>query len=163
MEPPSTSSISIVNESGRSLDPTSITRAVEVALSQHRIDNRIVCVLLTTDEAIRALNLAHRGVDSPTDVLTFPAGEFPHAPLGDIAIAVPYAERQAAERGVPLDQELSFLAIHGALHLCGFDDEDEDDRLEMVAEMNKAAVAAGLEPDADWYSMLHHLAARSER
>ncbi len=163
MEPPSSSSISVVDESGQGFEPSTIIRAVAVALSQQGASNQIVCVLLTTDDAIQALNAQHRGADEVTDVLTFPAGEFPHAPLGDIAISVPYAERQANERGVPVDQELAYLAIHGALHLCGLNDEDEDDRVHMVAEMNRAAIAAGLAPDHDWYSLLHHTASRSAR
>lgn len=145
------------------IEGSSIIHGIEVALRQQGASNPIVCVLLTTDEAIQALNLEHRGIDEATDVLTFPAGEFPHAPLGDIAISVPYAERQAAARGVDLDQELAYLAIHGALHLCGLDDEDEDDRVQMVAEMNRAAVEAGLAPDAEWHSLLHHTATRSAR
>ncbi len=163
MEPPSTTSVSIVDESGSGIDGSLIIRGIQVALNQQGASNQIVCVLLTTDEGIQALNFEHRGVDEATDVLTFPAGEFPHAPLGDIAISVPYATRQAAARGVTLDQELAFLAIHGALHLCGLDDEDEDSRVQMVAEMNRAAVEAGLSPDNDWYSLLHHTATRSAR
>lgn len=163
MEPPSTHSVSVVDDSGRGLDPALIIRGVEAALDQQGAENQIVCVLLTTDEEIQALNAQHRGVNEPTDVLTFPAGEFPHAPLGDIAVSVPYAERQAAARGVSLEEELAFLAIHGALHLCGVDDEDEDERVHMVAEMNRAAESAGLRPDHEWHSLLHHTSRRSLR
>jgi len=152
-----------VDESGKGINGSPIIRGIEVALRQQGASNPVVCVLLTTDEAIQALNAEHRGTDEPTDVLTFPAGDFPHAPLGDIAISVPYASRQAIARGVSLDQELAFLAIHGALHLCGLDDEDEDSRVVMVEQMNRAALEAGLEPDEDWYSLLHHTAARSAR
>jgi rRNA maturation RNase YbeY len=99
-------------------------------------------------------------VDEATDVLTFPAGDFPSgnladAPLGDIVISVDFAQRQAVARGVALGQELAFLAIHGALHLAGYNDETDRAREEMVAEMNRVARAAGLEPDAAWHSILH--------
>lgn len=104
---------------------------------------------------MRELNRKFRGVDESTDVLTFPAGDFPGAPLGDIAIAVPYAERQAKARGVSLSQELGYLAIHGALHLVGFDDESEEERARMVGGMNRVAVASGLKPDLQWSSLLH--------
>ncbi|MFX8316485.1 rRNA maturation RNase YbeY, partial [Acinetobacter baumannii] len=76
------------------------------------------------------MNSEFRGIDQPTDVLTFPADQsVVGAPLGDIAIGVGYATRQARARGVSLTQELCYLAIHGALHLAGFDDETEQDRL----------------------------------
>jgi rRNA maturation RNase YbeY len=110
-------------------------------------------VLLTHDEDIRRLNREFRHLDEPTDVLTFPSGE--EDPLGDIAIALPYASRQAEKRGVPLEQELAYLAIHGALHLAGFDDETEPERARMVREMNRIATELGLPPDEEWGSLLH--------
>ena len=115
-------------------------------------------MLLTDDAHIRDLNRQFRGVDESTDVLTFPSapdGTY----LGDIAISVPYAERQALARRVSLTQELAYLAIHGALHLAGFDDEEDADREKMVAEMNEVAKAAGLKPDEQWWSILHGEAA----
>jgi probable rRNA maturation factor len=154
MEPPSRSSVFIVNESGRRAPRSLLHRAVTATLELHGRSGEIT-VLLCTDDAIRDLNAKFRGLDEATDVLTFPAGDFPGAPLGDIAIAIPYAERQASTRGVSLSQELGYLVIHGTLHLLGFDDESEPERAEMVAQMNRAAVASGLKPDEDWASLLH--------
>jgi probable rRNA maturation factor len=155
MEPPSSHSIAVLNESGRRAPRALIARAVAAVLDLHGRRRETVSVLVTTDEAIRDLNRRFRNLDEATDVLTFPSGEFPGAPLGDIAIALPYAERQAAARGVSLSQELGYLAIHGVLHLIGFDDESESERARMVAEMNRAAIAAGLKPDEDWASLFH--------
>lgn len=84
-------------------------------------------VLLTDDEQIHQMNLEYRQEDKPTDVLSFPAGEsspglveeIPY--LGDIAISVPYAGRQAAQAGHDLLGELQLLAVHGVLHLLGHD------------------------------------------
>lgn len=104
---------------------------------------------------MQALNLRFRNLDEPTDVLTFPGDSSPHSPLGDVAICIPYAERQAKARGVSLRQEVGFLAIHGALHLLGFDDETDGDRARMVDEMNILAIEAGLKPDPEWASILH--------
>jgi len=112
-----------------------------------------VSILLTEDAEMQALNAQFRNLDESTDVLTFPA-DIPML-LGDIAISVPYADRQAKVRGVSLSQELAYLAIHGGLHLLGFDDESEDDRKVMIEQMNRAAVAAGLKPDYEWTSLLH--------
>jgi len=156
MEPPSSCFVTVLNESRRRVRTRFLKHAVAVALSQHDQPAAEVCVLLTSDEHIRELNRDFRGVDEPTDVLTFPAGEGSN---GDVAIAVPYAERQASVRGVTLEQELAYLAIHGALHLAGFDDECESDRAEMVSQMNRAAVAAGFPPDEEWASLLHEEAA----
>jgi probable rRNA maturation factor len=155
MEPPSSHVVSIVNESGSWAPRSLIAHAVSATLDLHGSQAATVSVLLGTDEAIRDLNLRFRQVDEPTDVLTFPAGDFLGAPLGDIAISLPYAQRQAKVRGVSLSQELGYLAIHGVLHLLGFDDEIEKDRRVMVREMNQAAVAAGLKPDTNWASLLH--------
>lgn len=105
------------------------------------------------DEAIRNLNRDHRGVDEATDVLTFEAPEFPGAPLGEIVISVPYAERQAAIRGVGPRTELAYLAIHGVLHLCGFDDIEERDRAKMMATMAEIGESIGLPPDREWTSI----------
>lgn len=110
-------------------------------------------MLLGSDEDVRELNRDFRGLDEATDVLTFPANH--PMMLGDIAISVPYAERQAQKRRVSLSQEIGYLAIHGGLHLMGFDDGSERDRSQMVQQMNRAAVAAGLKPDAEWASILH--------
>ena len=110
-------------------------------------------MLLADDSEVKDLNRQFRRIDEPTDVLTFPSDN--PMLLGDIAISVPYAERQAKSRRVSLKQEIGFLAIHGGLHLLGFDDESEDDRKVMVEEMNRAAIAAGLKPDLEWSSILH--------
>lgn len=162
MEPPSTRHVTVLNDSRRRVRTGLVKRAVGVALAQHGLRDAEVCVLLTSEERIQELNREFRGVDEPTDVLTFPSGDTPEDPLGDVAIAVTYAERQAQKRGVTLDQELGFLAIHGALHLAGFDDHEEDDRAEMVRQMNRAALEAGLQPDEEWASLLHYAAETNE-
>ncbi|HEX6511890.1 MAG TPA: rRNA maturation RNase YbeY [Chloroflexota bacterium] len=92
-----------------------------------------VNLVLTDDEGIHALNQQYRGVDSPTDVLSFSQleGESVAATiegtllLGDIVISVDTATRQAAELGHELMYELSLLAIHGALHLLGYDHQTD--------------------------------------
>lgn len=155
MEPPSNHAIAIVNESGRRAPRSLLRRVISATLDLHRQPSSEVVVLLCSDKAIAELNSRFRCLDEPTDVLTFPADDFPGAPLGDIAISTDYAERQAAVRRVSLSQELGYLAIHGTLHLLGFDDEDPDDQAKMMNEMNRAAVKAGLKSDENWSSLLH--------
>lgn len=92
-----------------------------------------VSVSYVDDRVMRKLNREHRGVDDTTDVLSFPAepepGAFPH--LGDIVISLPVAEKMAKKLGVSRRREVQTLLIHGFLHLCGFD--HEQDQGEMMA------------------------------
>jgi probable rRNA maturation factor len=89
-----------------------------------------VTVLLCGDAAMRRLNARYRGKDRTTDVLSFPSGGelLPDGrrPLGEIAIAVPQAARQARAAGHSLARELRVLALHGYLHLLGYDHEVDD-------------------------------------
>lgn len=112
-----------------------------------------VSVLLTDDLTLRQLNAQYRGKDEATDVLTFPGG--PHGPLGDIAISVDTAKRQAKARRDLLAHEIVYLSIHGGLHLLGFEDETEEGRDDMVRRMNEVALQLGLTPDPDWSSLPH--------
>ena len=91
-------------------------------------DGTALSILVTDDDQIRALNRQFLGIDEPTDVLSFPdegdeqfpdAGEGPY--LGDIAIALPTAQRQAADLGHSVDAEVAHLLVHGLLHLRGYD------------------------------------------
>jgi probable rRNA maturation factor len=92
-----------------------------------------VSMVLATDETLRRLNREFRGKDATTDVLSFASGgeELPDGsrPLGEIVISVPQAARQAEELGHSLARELRVLAIHGYLHLLGYDHEVDDGRM----------------------------------
>lgn len=118
----------------------------------HAASPRSVGVLVTDDAAMRDLNRDFRSVDAPTDVLTFPALPNPAGHLGDLAISLDTARRQAKARGASATHELQFLAIHGTLHLLGFDDEEPDDRAAMVTEMNRVASSLGIPEDREWWS-----------
>ena len=99
-------------------------------------------LLFTDDETIRSLNARYRRVDASTDVLSFAQDDAvtaegfvtpPGAPriLGDVVISLPQAERQASDYGHSLGREISYLIVHGTLHLLGYDHETEADRAEM--------------------------------
>lgn len=87
-----------------------------------------MALLLTDDETVQMLNRTYRGVDKTTDVLSFADGEplYPGGPLylGDVAISIPQAARQAEKWGHSLDAELCLLTVHGTLHLLGYDHGD---------------------------------------
>lgn len=102
-------------------------------------ENAGVSILLADDATLHDLNLRFRGIDAPTDVLSFAdePDEFDGGDLnyvGDIAISVPKAAQQAAESEITLDRELAHLLVHAMLHLCGYDHESgEDDENRMLA------------------------------
>lgn len=89
-----------------------------------------VTVAVTTDARVRALNRRFRGVNNATDVLSFPAEE--PGMLGDVVIARGVASRQARASKHPLATELRVLALHGLLHLLGYDHEADDGRMARV-------------------------------
>ncbi|HUO86746.1 MAG TPA: rRNA maturation RNase YbeY [Thermoanaerobaculia bacterium] len=85
------------------------------------------------DRAIRAMNRDFRGRDRPTDVLSFPGEEGDEGPhLGDVAISVPAARRQAADQQVPVERELRRLLLHGVLHCLGHDHETDGGTMERL-------------------------------
>ena len=127
------------------VDSRSLKEAVAAALEAEGRPGVEATVVVTGDETVADLNARFRGVDGPTDVLSFPAqepvGGFVAAPgaanyLGDIVIALPYTRRQAAELGRSLAAELRLLAVHGALHLLGYDHDQPDDEAVMWARQD---------------------------
>jgi len=99
-----------------------LKRAASEALVQGGAGaNRTATILLTADRQLRALNLSFRGKDAPTNVLSFPAAAGPQNYLGDVAIAYGVAVKEAKAAGKSLTDHASHLAVHGILHLLGFD------------------------------------------
>ncbi len=93
-------------------------------------------IAFVSDRQIKTLNKRFRGLGNPTDVLSFPAGNYQFAEtsqpsLGDVAISVERAESQAVENGLAFEKEIAQLILHGLLHLCGYDHETDD------GEMNR--------------------------
>ena len=117
-----------------------------------------VCILLTDDKAIRLLNREWRGIDKPTNVLSFEAlqptggsspGDAPRM-LGDIAIAYQTTRKEADDEQKPFDHHLSHLAVHGFLHLIGYDHEKDDDAEAMEALESEVLAQLGIpDPYAD--------------
>ncbi len=110
-----------------------IAAAEAAAAAVGRRGNADICI--TTAAQIQSANLRHRGLDSETDVLSFPAAESGEAPgdgfFGDILINPVRARMQASEFGHSNEREFAFLTIHGLLHLFGYDHMIEKEELEM--------------------------------
>lgn len=116
-------------------------------------DETVTDLTLTGDEDLREYNRRYRGLDETTDVLAFPAQDQPldqrfHPPpgtehwLGDIIIALPRARRQAREAGHPMNDEVRLLAVHGFLHLLGYDHAEPAEEVAMTALTNRILAAA---------------------
>lgn len=108
-----------------------------------------VAVLVTDDAGIHRMNREFRGVDRPTDVLSFPSAEGERVPadgdfLGDVAISLERAAEQAGTYGHSLEREMSFLAVHGTLHLLGYDHMEDAARAEMFSIQEKILEKMGM-------------------
>jgi probable rRNA maturation factor len=115
----------------RRVRPERLRRLLEHAARSLGVSGEVALVL-TRDPAVQELNARYRGKDKPTDVLSFP-GPGGAAGLGDIVVSVDTAERNARRLGRTLLRELDVLALHGFLHVLGYDHETDDgtmDRLE---------------------------------
>lgn len=137
-------------------DTRRLKREIERILAELGRPDDELSVLIGDDALLRGLNLQWRGVDAPTDVLSFPledlpAGAPPDEPvvLGDLVISVETAARQAEEIGHDLMTELLVLAVHGTLHLFGHDHEgDASEAARMSAEEERVLGALGVDARA---------------
>jgi probable rRNA maturation factor len=135
---------------------TVIQRAIAAAaeIADADVGGAELAVMLTDDAGIRTLNNNWRGIDKPTNVLSFPAlqptgpqdDDDPPRMLGDIAIAFETLRREADEEQKPFEHHLSHLAVHGFLHLIGYDHETDDDAEEMEALEREILAQLGI-PD----------------
>ncbi len=112
-------------------DAAAILRDAETLMRHARLDEAELSIVLCRDPFIQALNLQHRGVDRPTDVLSFAMREGEEADeddpiLGDLVISLDTAQVQADGLGHPLALELQVLLVHGFLHLLGYDHEQDE-------------------------------------
>ncbi len=102
------------------------------------ISNKEIEFILTSNSEIQEINLTTRGIDKPTDVLSFPYDEMPNTPLGSIVISVDFVKEKSEQYNHSFDDELSLLFIHGMLHLVGYDHEvDNGEHREKEKEMIK--------------------------
>ncbi|MBU9722498.1 MULTISPECIES: rRNA maturation RNase YbeY [Bacillaceae] len=121
------------------------------------VENAEVSVTFVDDERIQSINKEFRGLDKPTDVLSFALNEgendIPDIPLddetipellGDIIISVPRAEAQAKEYGHSFEREINFLLVHGFLHLLGYDHGSEEEEKKMFARQEEILEEHGL-------------------
>jgi probable rRNA maturation factor len=112
-------------------------------------DDAELSLVFTGDEEMRSINSQWRGMDKPTNVLSFPAsdvapGESAEQMLGDIVFARETVEREAALEGKPFENHLTHLMVHGFLHLFGYDHMNDDDAKEMEGLESRALAELGI-------------------
>ena len=127
--------VSVELDVAEDVDTTALRELAERVMTGEEVAAETALnILITGDEQIRQMNREFLGIDEPTDVLSFPdeADDFVQGVatdvlLGDIAISLPTALRQASANAMPVELELSHLLVHGILHLCGWDHVDSED------------------------------------
>jgi probable rRNA maturation factor len=107
-----------------------VEAAVLRTLAEEGVERAEISVAFLSDAEIAAMNRDYLAHEGPTDVITFPLHEPGQPPLGDVYIGLRQAERQAAELGVPPEEELLRLAIHGTLHVLGHEHPEGEEREE---------------------------------
>ncbi len=126
--------------------------AAAAAVEPTLINERLTASLLfTTDEEVHALNKQWRHKDKPTNILSFPmlerddlldlSADGPPEMLGDLALAYETCAREAAEKGIALEDHTAHLIVHGLLHLAGHDHVDSDAQAEAMEALEIAALA----------------------
>ena len=115
---------------------------IQLNIDQNNTDLTIV---LGDDGLLTELNSRFRGIDTPTDVLSFPADEIDpetgHKYIGDVIVSLERVNEQSVSAGHPIESELKLLIIHGILHLLGHDHQNEDDKNEMWRLQNMLLLA----------------------
>jgi probable rRNA maturation factor len=146
--------IDVQNQGNYNLNTARLRAAATETLSQHQPHpDTTMSVVITDNDFVRNLNRQYRGVDAPTDVLSFPAeappiaieGEPPY--LGDLVIAYPYSAAQAQREGHDLDNSLALLVVHGTLHLLGYDHDTSEKRAQMWTAQDKVLRTLGIPTD----------------
>lgn len=138
-EPPSTSAFSVVivdRQRKHAVRKQDIQRVLQGAADALEIKGELALVF-AGDAFLRQLNRDYRFKDKPTDVLSFP-GPDKDMGLGDVIISVETARDNAARFGRPLDRELEILALHGFLHVLGYDHETDQGQMEALEKQLRA-------------------------
>ncbi len=116
----------IVDEYGCNFDYSYLDKIINKALEMEGVDSSIFSIVFIDDEKMHELNKTYRGIDRTTDVLSFAFEDnnklcYNIRQLGEIFVSIPRMQQQAKEYGHSEVRELSFLVVHGLLHLLGYD------------------------------------------
>ena len=138
------------------IQPSLFESAAQEAIQQAGESPEVSLTVLITDEAqVQELNRQYRGMDEPTDVLSFPADYVDPDTnvlyLGDVIISLPQAQVQATSGGHSLKEEMQLLVVHGVLHLLGYDhmEDEEKDRMWSIQSEILRSLGCTITPPSD--------------
>ncbi len=139
-----------ISEEFHSLVETQLCESAAKATLEHQTapTNAELSIVITSDEQLHELNLQFRGLDAPTDVLSFPSEltdpESGASYLGDVVISYPRAEAQSQAGGHEIEEEMQLLIVHGLLHLLGHDHTDQEEKDRMWAAQAEIMGSLGI-------------------
>lgn len=125
--------INITNNTNETIDEKLLYKVANYALEYEKVSNAVLNIIIVDNEYIHKINKEYRGVDRETDVISFALEDddtfvkLPIRVLGDIYISIDRVKSQALEYGHSETREISFLTVHGILHLLGYDHMKEED------------------------------------
>ena len=129
--------LSIIDPFTKNVDEPALNAAAQAVLDHQKVnmDEVDLSIVATDDASIQDLNREYRGIDSPTDVLSFSLNEkdpeTSRLYLGDVIISFPRAFEQSVKGGHPVMAEIGLLTVHGTLHLFGYDHAEPDEKEKM--------------------------------
>lgn len=132
----------ITNLTNENIDEKELESVINKVSEILDVSDSIVSIVLTDNKNIHEINKTYRGIDRETDVISFALNDdetcnsFVRV-LGDIYISIDKAKSQAEEYGHSLKRELSFLTVHGFLHLLGYDHMEKEDEIKMFSLQNE--------------------------
>ena len=142
--------IAIINDYGYKESYLYLNEVIQMALEEEQIKRAVFSVIFVDEETIKKINREYRGVDAVTDVISFALEEADaFAPencrfLGEIYICIPRMEEQATTYGHSCKRELSFLTVHGILHLLGYDHKTKEEEKCMFSKQEIILNRAGI-------------------
>ena len=142
--------IEIVNQTNEIIDLDSIKDIVDYTLKRENIDNGIMSIIIVDNEIIHKINKEYRGVDRATDVISFALEDddtfvdIGKRILGDIYISIDKVKEQAKSYGHSEKREISFLTVHGTLHLLGYDHMKKEDEEVMFKKQDEILNELGI-------------------
>lgn len=128
-----------ITDNGLYKDYDYLYSVIDRTLAHEKVENAIFSIIFVTNEEIHEINKEYRGIDRVTDVISFALEDSVDKNyngirvLGDIYICIPRMKEQANEYGHSEKRELSFLTVHGLLHLLGYDHMEHDDEVKMFS------------------------------
>ncbi len=135
--------IEIINQTNEKVDKESLKKIVDYTLAKEQVKNGVLNVIIIDNDMIHKLNKEYRGIDRPTDVISFALEDddtfikLDERILGDIYISIDKVYEQAKEYDHSFKREISFLTVHGVLHLLGYDHMVKEEEITMFNKQDE--------------------------